>query len=213
MQISLKVLHGKLKSKDGVVAVQEVPITRSRFVIGTASDCHMRCPSSTLSPHHCEIGVRDGQVRLRDLDSEQGTFVNDQRVDAERLLQHGDRLRVGRLEFELFIERPQSDTKADPVDDFVSDMLVEADEAERVTRLADPRLRQFQVDPNQPHDAPPAESEPADKLAALRKKVPTKRPPGKLPPPPSITADSTISAAEQTLKKIFEKPKPKQPKY
>ena len=37
-----------------------------------------------------------------------------------------------------------------------------------------------------------------------------KKPPGKLPPPPPFTAEDTVSAAEETLKKLFTKDK-KQP--
>jgi len=80
MKVKLKVVHGKLKGKGGESAGLEVAISKARFVIGTADDCHMRCPSSVISPHHCEITVRDGKVRLRDLDSESGTFLNDERI-------------------------------------------------------------------------------------------------------------------------------------
>ena len=78
------------------------------------------------------------QILLRDLDSETGTFLNDFRIEQERLLQDGDRLRVGRLEFELGIEQTVSvaERAKDPVDELVSDMLVEADEEERASRLA-----------------------------------------------------------------------------
>ena len=207
MIVKLKVRHGKLQSRQGESAGMEVPVT-SRFVIGTAEDCQMRCPSAAISEHHCEIVVDGDQIRLRDLDSETGTFLNDFRIDRERLLQDGDRLRVGRLEFELGIEEsvPTTDRSSDPVDELVSDMLVEADEQERASRLADPAARRYQIDP-QDTTASSDEPEEEDRLSALRKKIPPKKPPGKLPPPPTITADDTISAAEESLKKLLEKPK------
>jgi pSer/pThr/pTyr-binding forkhead associated (FHA) protein len=212
MKVKLKVVQGKLKGKRDESARLEVAISKARFVIGTAEDCNMRCPSSTISPHHCEITVDGDKVRLRDLGSESGTFLNDERLDSEQAIQSGDQLQVGRLRFEFVIE--PTTKKADAVDDFVSDLLVQADEEEREIRRADPELRQFHLDPNQPKEPEQAEpEEEEDRLAALRKKIPPKKPPGKLPPPPSISADSTISAAEQSLEKIFEKPKPKGPKY
>ncbi|MBP85115.1 MAG: hypothetical protein CMJ64_00085 [Planctomycetaceae bacterium] len=209
MNVKLRVLHGKLRSREGGSAGLEVPISKSRFVIGTAEDCQMRCPSTTISEHHCEIVIDGDQILLRDLDSETGTFLNDFRIDQERLLQPGDRLRVGRLEFELDVERSVSKAtrEADPVDDLISNMLVEADEEERATRLADPQARHFKIDP-QDAAAEPDEPEEEDRLTALRKKIPPKKPPGKLPPQPTITADDTISAAAETLKKLLEKPKP-----
>lgn len=212
MNVKLKVVQGKLKGKDGASAGLEVGIAKSRFVIGTAGDCHMRCPSDVISPHHCEIIIQNDEVRLRDLDSDSGTFVNDERLATERILQTGDRMRVGRLEFDVLIEKADKSVKSDPVDEFVSDMLVQADEEERASRMADPEVRQFHLDPNKAAEQLPEPVE-EDRLTALRKKLPQKKPPGKLPPPPAITADSTISAAEQTLQKIFEKPKPKGPKY
>ena len=210
MKVKLKVRHGKLQSREGDNAGLEVPISKSRFVIGTAADCQMRCPSTTISEHHCEIVLDGDQILLRDLDSETGTFLNDFRIDQERLLQAGDLLRVGRLEFEVHIEPTVSlaERAADPVDDLVSDMLVEADEEERASRLADPQARRYKIDPQ---DAPNQSEEPEkeDRLTALRKKIPPKKPPGKLPPPPAITSDDSVSAAEESLKKMLEKPKPK----
>ena len=97
----------------------------------------------------------------------------------------------------------------DAVDDFVSDMLAQADEEERATRMAAPELRQFHLDANNTNPES-AEPEDEDRLTALRKKLPEKKPPGKLPPKPSITAESSVSAAEQTLEKLL-KPKPKRP--
>lgn len=213
MKVKLKVVHGKLKGKGGENAGLEVAISKSRFVIGTAGDCHMRCPSSVISPHHCEISVRGGEVRLRDLDSESGTYLNDERIGPEQTVRAGDRLRVGRLEFEVVIERSAGNAKADKVDEFVSELLVQADEEERATRIADPELRQFHLDPSEPNDRAPEEPEETDKLSRLRKRLPKKKPPGKLPPPPKLTSESSVSAAEETLQKIFEKPKPKRPNF
>lgn len=210
MKVKLKVLHGKLQSREGGSAGLEVPITKSRFVIGTAEDCHMRCPSKSISEHHCEIVIDGDQVLLRDLDSATGTFLNDFRIEQERILQDGDRLRVGRLEFELAVEHPPvpAERESDAVDELVSDMLVEADEAERANRLADPRARRFEITP-QDAAAKSDEPEDEDRLAALRKKIPPKQAPGKLPPPPKITAEDSTTAAEETLKKLLEKPKPR----
>jgi len=213
MNVKLKVVQGKLKGKGGENAGLEVAISKPRFVIGTARDCHMRCPSKVISSHHCEITVSGGNVRLQDLDSESGTFLNDERIASERIVQAGDRLRVGRLEFEVVIEQTASTTKSDPVDEFVSDLLARADEEDRAVRRSDPELRQFHLDPNETNNDEQVEPEKEDKLTALRKRVPPKKPPGKLPPRPAITSESSTSAAEETLKKIFEKPTPKPPNH
>ncbi|HUG68785.1 MAG TPA: FHA domain-containing protein, partial [Pirellulaceae bacterium] len=179
MKVKLKVVQGKLKGKGGESAGLEVTISKARFVIGTASDCHMRCPSSLISHHHCEITVSDGKVKLRDLDSESGTFLNDERLAREEIVKSGDRMRVGRLEFEILVERSANTTKADTVDDYVSDMLVQADNEERAVRRSAPELRQFRLAANETNSDEQQQVEPEkeDRQAALRKKLPPKRPP------------------------------------
>jgi predicted component of type VI protein secretion system len=208
MFVKLRVLHGTLKRQDGANSVMEVAIRTPRFIIGSAEDCHMRCPSRSISPHHCEVLVRGDSVYLQDLQSEAGTYLNGEQVTEESSLQSGDHLRVGRLEFEVVIKQTKgamAPSKNDPVADYVSELLVEADQEERATRIADPRLRQFQLPT--PDDTAAAPAEPEDRITAMRKKVPQKKPPGKLPPPPSVTSESSVEAAEESLKKIFAKPK------
>jgi len=207
MGVKLRVLNGKLKNRRGENKGPEVAVTRERFVIGSSDECHMRCPSSSISPRHCEITSHGEQVLLRDLDSDTGTFLNGQRIAAEQLLHDGDHLRLGRLEFEVCLRTPKPPPKDDPVGELVSELLVEADEEERATRLADPQLRHFHREP--PTAQPPSVTPPEDKLTALRKKLPPKKPPAKLPPLPSLTTDTSTAAAEETLKKILEPPKRK----
>jgi len=48
----------------------------------------------TISSRHCEIEARGGEFFLRDLDSSNGTFVNDERIRSVQL-SSGDRIRIG----------------------------------------------------------------------------------------------------------------------
>jgi pSer/pThr/pTyr-binding forkhead associated (FHA) protein len=57
-------------------------------------------PADTrVSPRHARLRLADGRVRIDDLGSEQGTFVNDERVDSSREVQETDVVRVGSTEF------------------------------------------------------------------------------------------------------------------
>lgn len=47
-----------------------------------------------VSRAHCEIGLRNGELRLRDLSS-YGTFINEKRVSGEETLRPGDVIRIG----------------------------------------------------------------------------------------------------------------------
>lgn len=55
-----------------------------------------------VSRSHCELVLRDGEVKLRDL-SRHGTFVNEKRVAGEHTLRPGDVLRIGSPGVELQI--------------------------------------------------------------------------------------------------------------
>jgi hypothetical protein len=123
---------------------------------------------------------------------------------------------VGRLEFELLIDaasgQPVSASgspKADPVADYVSDLLVGADEEDRARRLEDPASRHFHLEPNAKEEVAGAKTATSDQDAdsTAKRKRPPKKPPAKLPPPPRLVADNTVEAAEETLKKIFTRDK------
>src|SRR5690606_3403017 len=61
-----------------------------------------------LSRLHCEVWLRDGEVRLRDL-SRYGTFVNERRVAAETVLRPADVIRIGTPGAELQVIRVTGD--------------------------------------------------------------------------------------------------------
>jgi pSer/pThr/pTyr-binding forkhead associated (FHA) protein len=51
---------------------------------------------------HCRLSTdARGDLSVEDLDSTNGTFVNDQRVSGRAALSPGDRLRVGRVELSV----------------------------------------------------------------------------------------------------------------
>lgn len=102
MQVKLKVLIGSSAGK-------EIPVPVSRFLIGRGDDCHMRPKSDAISRNHCAILVSGDNVILRDLNSRNGTFVNDQRVQGDHELKAGDKIRIGKLEFEAVIKQGKPD--------------------------------------------------------------------------------------------------------
>ena len=98
MKLSLVVMN------EGKSAGKTIPITLSQFLIGRDPQCHLRPASAAISKRHCAVLVRSGKIFIRDFDSTNGTFVNDQPVKGEVELHHDDRLRVGPLRFTLKIE-------------------------------------------------------------------------------------------------------------
>jgi pSer/pThr/pTyr-binding forkhead associated (FHA) protein len=97
MKLSLIVLTpGKTQGK-------AIPIPLSQFIIGRDPHCQLRPASPLISNRHCALITRGGKVFVRDFDSTNGTFVNQERLRGEKGLVHGDHLRLGPLEFRVEI--------------------------------------------------------------------------------------------------------------
>jgi DNA-binding NtrC family response regulator/pSer/pThr/pTyr-binding forkhead associated (FHA) protein len=60
------------------------------FVIGRAESADIKLRDSFVSRQHAELRVDDGEVRIVDRGSQNGTFVNGERVGDSRLLVSGD---------------------------------------------------------------------------------------------------------------------------
>ena len=71
-------------------------------VVGRDRDSAIRLDGDEFaSAHHARIDPRPDGVRVEDLGSTNGTFVNGERLVSERVLQPGDVLRVGETELRL----------------------------------------------------------------------------------------------------------------
>ncbi len=82
---------------------REFPIKPEGFVIGRKNTCDLRIPLSSVSRQHCELKVEDGQVKLRDVGSSNGTFHNSIRVQ-EAVLSAGDEVVVGPVVFTVVVD-------------------------------------------------------------------------------------------------------------
>ena len=76
------------------------------FRVGRLAGLGLSLSSESVSKEHAELALQDGALRVRDLGSKNGTFVNSEQV-REALLREGDivhfahvEFRVGRLEIE-----------------------------------------------------------------------------------------------------------------
>jgi pSer/pThr/pTyr-binding forkhead associated (FHA) protein len=83
---------------------QSIPINLAQFVIGRDPQCNLRPASALISKRHCALIIRGEKAFIRDFDSTNGTFLNDQPVKDEMELQNKDRLKVGPLLFEVALE-------------------------------------------------------------------------------------------------------------
>jgi pSer/pThr/pTyr-binding forkhead associated (FHA) protein len=147
MELTIKLLSGRSAGK-------EIKVPSNKFLIGRAEDCHLRPHSDLVSRHHCVLLIEEGFCAVRDFGSKNGTLVNEERVVGQRELKHGDKLRIGNLEFEVQTscevggkKRPKvkdvkevaQRTAAGPArggeDDDVSDWLSDGDDSDNTRRV------------------------------------------------------------------------------
>jgi pSer/pThr/pTyr-binding forkhead associated (FHA) protein len=71
-------------------------LIEDKITVGRLADNSISIVDDSVSSHHAELYVDGDNVRLQDLDSTNGTFVNGERV-GEAILRHGDEVRFGSI--------------------------------------------------------------------------------------------------------------------
>jgi pSer/pThr/pTyr-binding forkhead associated (FHA) protein len=99
----LQILNGDLQWKT-------VRMDGGRFVIGRKDQCHLVLKDGWVSREHTLVfEPRAGEYFVKDLGSENGTYLNGERIDEGRL-KSGDVLRIGRTEMKFLALTSASDT-------------------------------------------------------------------------------------------------------
>lgn len=75
----------------------EVPRTPSGIVLGRSASCHVVLKSPSVGRNHGKVLFQGGTYLYKDLGSVNGSFVNDQRVQADTPLKDGDFVRLGEV--------------------------------------------------------------------------------------------------------------------
>jgi pSer/pThr/pTyr-binding forkhead associated (FHA) protein len=71
-------------------------LREGKNILGTASDAEVKLADSTVSQKHASLQYKDGKFVLTDLDSTNGTFVNDNPESVARIELHdNDTVRIG----------------------------------------------------------------------------------------------------------------------
>jgi pSer/pThr/pTyr-binding forkhead associated (FHA) protein len=97
------------------VAINKCPLDKPELSIGRSPQCDIFIDDAVVSAEHAlieRVEEADSQAAagyyIRDLNSTNGTFVNNQKIERHKLL-HEDLIRVGWVTFKFIDE-----TKADP---------------------------------------------------------------------------------------------------
>jgi Nif-specific regulatory protein len=103
----LAAISGKLKG--AIFAINE-----ETLVIGRETAANLCIASASVSRRHCKIEKQDQGFVITDLDSLNGTFINDLPIRT-RLLDHGDRLRIGDSQFLFLTHEGEATSKSSDV--------------------------------------------------------------------------------------------------
>lgn len=95
-----------LLKKDGSQKAFTLP--SSVTVIGRRSNCDLHIPITSVSRKHCQLNQDQGVMKIRDLGSRNGTYVNGKRVE-ETVIKAGDQMKVGPLTFVFQIDGQPKD--------------------------------------------------------------------------------------------------------
>jgi pSer/pThr/pTyr-binding forkhead associated (FHA) protein len=130
MQASFTVISGPHRG-------QTFQVSHGKFIIGRETDCHLVLDSNSVSRHHCVLLLDDYTLRIRDLASKNGTFVNrDQTRVGERILVSGDTVRVAdlviRIELEAGASTPDASLETQNVDTETIDHVDQSPEKPKV---------------------------------------------------------------------------------
>lgn len=119
--------------KTGKYQGKKLKLPERDITIGRDLECDIRISDSDVSRKHCELLIRNGELFVVDLESRNGTYINDIAIQAETPLHPGEQLRVGPMVFELLgtrttLKKPtnlEPDTAAPLSDDDISSWLSE----------------------------------------------------------------------------------------
>ena len=121
-RVRLRIVDGPMKGREFVFDGHD------NFLFGRDADCHIRMPNdSFVSRHHFIIEAAPPDMRLRDLGSMNGTYVNEELRGARRAgeapedaahrifpsvdLKSGDRIHVGETVLDVQVESPDGATE------------------------------------------------------------------------------------------------------
>ncbi len=82
-------------------AGSELDLRDGAFVIGRGSSCDLALHDPLISRRHAQIVVTGDVARLEDLDSSNGVFVNEERIEGPVVLRPGDKISIGRVELSV----------------------------------------------------------------------------------------------------------------
>jgi len=181
MMAELIIASGTMKGQRLILPEREV-------IVGRDEECHMRIASSLISRKHCTLKGTPQGVWVRDLESQNGTYVNDVAITEPYLMKPGDVLRIGASLFQVPRVRPpqQNTDDLDGLDDDdISTWLSEEAPTESSAQLPDTTVIKGRQKTAAPEPVAPVHNE-GQSAAAVATPAPPRMVPTIRQPPKSV---------------------------
>jgi pSer/pThr/pTyr-binding forkhead associated (FHA) protein len=91
-------MRARLVCIDAAVVIDEIRLEKFPVTIGRSADATICIPNEWISRLHCVIDPDGEWLRVRDLRSRNGTFLNGDQI-TETLIKPGDKLTIGMSTF------------------------------------------------------------------------------------------------------------------
>ncbi|MBN1804769.1 MAG: FHA domain-containing protein [Sedimentisphaerales bacterium] len=105
MDISLILLK-----EDGTNKV--FPVRSKATVLGRREDCDLCIPLHVISRRHCQLSQELDSLKIRDLKSSNGTYINGTKIEDETEAKAGDHVQIGPLTFMVQIDGKPAEISA-----------------------------------------------------------------------------------------------------
>ncbi|HUS40542.1 MAG TPA: FHA domain-containing protein [Pirellulales bacterium] len=126
-----------------------IPLLKKTLLIGRREQCDIVLRFKNVSAHHCQLTVRGGFWYIRDLESLNGTKVNDVAV-TEKRINPGDRIAIAKHRYK--IAYTPSDLGAvgppppdEPVDNILNQSLLQRAGLEKKRRTRRPTSQRIDI--------------------------------------------------------------------
>ncbi len=101
----LRILSGTLKGK-------KLMLPDRKITLGSDRSCELKQYEEGIAPRHCTLKPTAMGILVQDLGTETGTFIDDERIEVETLLEPGGLLKVGEMSFRLVGQNRDVDSTA-----------------------------------------------------------------------------------------------------
>ena len=124
----------KLETADGKTQNLEFSLG-DPLTIGASATANLRVEAEDVSSLHCMLKVKDGQVVVVDLGSDDGTFVNGDEISGDWPLNDGDQIEVGDAKLQISLGAAGEATQVTNIANLTTEITAQAEIANAPTRV------------------------------------------------------------------------------